>query len=220
MIIFSVFVLIELFVYVSLLKTHKDLFKFLELLIKTRKYNRVFSTEWLFKQAHYKTNTARGTYNWGRGSRRTVAVLARYRSSSRGNCLLSFSYIQRASAGGEGNFRMESIRGMYTMVCLLNSLRFPPFHLIKFRETWKLLQTQQERSVWRNAKSHIRPIQYQKPRNFILLLQKTEVTWKSFFFEKFCNTRLFSFIGTCSDIFRHGSCTIHDTVNQAHKEKN
>jgi len=60
-IIFSVFLLIELFVYASLLKMYKDLFKFSEPWIKTRRYNRFFSAEWLFKQAHYKTNTARGT---------------------------------------------------------------------------------------------------------------------------------------------------------------
>jgi hypothetical protein len=61
--------------------------------------------------------------------------------------LLAFlSYVQRAFARGKGNFRMESIRGMYTMVCLLNSLHFPPFHLIKFRETGELLEIQQQRS--------------------------------------------------------------------------
>jgi hypothetical protein len=60
---------------------------------------------------------------------------------------LVFIYSTRF-ASGEGNFRMESIRGIYTTACLLNSLRFPPFHLIKFRDTGKLLQAQQERDLF------------------------------------------------------------------------
>jgi hypothetical protein len=60
---------------------------------------------------------------------------------------LVFIYSTRF-ARGEGNFRIESIRGIYTTACLLNSLRFPPFHLIKFRDTGKLLQTQQERDLF------------------------------------------------------------------------
>jgi hypothetical protein len=107
-----------------------------------------------------------------------VAALVPYRSSSRGNCLLSFSCIERSSARGNGDFRMESIRGMYTTICLLNSLHFPPFHLIKFRETGKLLQTEQERSVYSNAKSVSGSLEYQKPNSFSLVLRKRKITLK------------------------------------------
>lgn len=171
---------------------HIDLFKTVRGSIVRQFCKHFLPEEWL--QSLFKT-VAPGSQNAVRKTKvtRTVAALVLYRSSSKGNCLLWFSYIQRDFARGEGNFRMKSIRGMCTTVCFLNSLRFPLFHLIKFRDTGKLLQTQQAISA-DVMPSHSFVQLNINTRNFIPLYRNTK------FQEQFCST-IWKFLFVSKELF-------------------